>query len=220
MELNNYDRTAIFYDFLSRMVFSRAQLNAQIDQLPFIPAGSKILIAGGGTGWILEELAKSQNGGLDITYVEISGKMLAKSKTRNIGANKVTFVQSSMESFVTTKEFDVVQTAFLFDNFSKSRIRQVFLKLDQLLKPGGLWLLSDFNYNPNKSPLWQRLLLKTMYLFFRILSNVEAKSLSDVMPCFEAGKYQLITQEQYYRNFIQSKIFLKPGKIHTFMPNL
>jgi ubiquinone/menaquinone biosynthesis C-methylase UbiE len=220
MELNNYDRTAIFYDFLSRMVFSRAQLNAQIDQLQFIPAGSKILIAGGGTGWILEELAKSQNRGLDITYVEISGKMLAKSKTRNIGANKVTFVQSSMESFVTTEEFNVVQTAFLFDNFSKSRIRQVFLKLDQLLKPGGLWLLSDFNYNPNKSPIWQRLLLKTMYLFFRILSNVEAKNLSDVMPCFEAGKYQLITQEQYYRNFIQSKIFQKPGKIHTFMPNL
>jgi ubiquinone/menaquinone biosynthesis C-methylase UbiE len=220
MELNNYDRTAFFYDFVSRLVFSRAQLNAQIEQLPAIPAGSKILIAGGGTGWILEELAKSHLGGLDITYVEISEQMLEKSRRRNIGKNTVTFTRSGMEQFETENVFDVVQTAFLFDNFSPDRIAEVFLKLNQLLKPGGLWLLSDFHYDPGKSPIWQGILLKTMYLFFRILARVEAKRLSDIMPYFESEKYQILSQKHHYRNFIQSIIFKKPAKNPTFPSNL
>jgi ubiquinone/menaquinone biosynthesis C-methylase UbiE len=220
MELNNYDLTASFYDFLSRAVFFRAQLNAQIDQLPFIPAGSKVLIVGGGTGWILEELAKRHNGGLDITYMEISGKMLEKSKRRNLGENRVTFIRSGVETFNTATVFDVVQTGFLFDNFSDARIAQVFLKLHQLLRPGGLWLFSDFHFDPGKSPFWQGILLKTMYFFFRSLAHVEADHLSDMMPYFEGKKYQLRTQEQYYRNFIQSKVFQKPAKIPTFRSNL
>jgi ubiquinone/menaquinone biosynthesis C-methylase UbiE len=220
MELNNYDKTASFYDFLSRLVFFRSQVDAQIAQLKYIPAGSRILIVGGGTGWILEELTKIHNESLEISFVEISGKMLAKAKKRNVGMNKVAFVHSGIESFTTKDPFDVVQTAFLFDNFSKPRIIQVFHQLNDLLKPGGLWLFSDFRYQEEKTTLWQAMILKIMYLFFRTISNVEAETLSDMMPYFHAKGYHLIAQEHYYQNFIQSNIFQKSGKIPTFIPNL
>jgi ubiquinone/menaquinone biosynthesis C-methylase UbiE len=220
MELNNYDNTASFYDFLSRLVFFKSQVNAQVVQLKYIPPGSRILIAGGGTGWILEELSKIHKQGLEISFVEISEKMLAKARERDFANNKVEFIHSGIESFTPEVHFDVVQTAFLFDNFSKARIEQVFGKLDGLMKPGGLWLFTDFRYEKENEIVWQAMILKIMYLFFRTLSNVEAASLSDMMPYFQAKSYHLIAQEHFYRNFIQSNVFQKPGKIHTFIPNL
>jgi ubiquinone/menaquinone biosynthesis C-methylase UbiE len=220
MELNNYDKTAPFYDLLSRLVFFKSQVNAQTAQLQYIPAGSRILIVGGGTGWILEELTKVHKEGLEISFVEISSEMLAKAKRRSIGKNKVDFVHSAIESFAAEGPFDVVQTAFLFDNFSSERIHNVFDKLHYFLKPSGLWLFSDFKYQKENGTLWQAMLLKIMYLFFRTISNVEAEALSDIMPCFEAKRYEIIAQTQYYGNFIQSNVFKKPGKIPTFIANL
>jgi ubiquinone/menaquinone biosynthesis C-methylase UbiE len=220
MELNNYDRTAFFYDQLSRAIFFRSQVNAQISQLHYVPAGSKVLIVGGGTGWVLEELAKIHKEGLEITYVEISGKMLAKAKKRFAGNNKMTFFHGGIEDFSTTEEFDIVQTAFLFDNFSAMRIKQVFERLDGLLNSGGLWLFSDFNYNKEKSALWQAIVLRLMYFLFRMLSNVEAKELTDMSPYFNGKGYSKLLQKHYYRNFIHSIIFKKPAKIPTFIPNL
>ena len=212
MELNNYDKSASFYDFLSRLVFFKAQVYAQVKQLRFIPAGSRILIVGGGTGWILDELTSIHQQGLTITYVEISGRMLEKAKQRNLGGNEVSFVQSGIESFETPAIYDVVHTAFLFDNFTVPRIKQVYAKLDRLLKPGGLWLFADFHYEQKDSPFWQGILLKTMYLFFGAIANVEAKKLTPMRPYFLASGYEIKALEGYYHNFIQGIVFLKAVK--------
>ena len=212
MELNNYDKSASFYDFLSRLVFFKAQVHAQVKQLRFIPAGSTILIVGGGTGWILDELTRIHPCGLTITYVEISGRMIGKARKRNLGDNEVSFVQSGIESFETPATYDVVHTAFLFDNFTVPRINQVYAKLDRLLVPGGLWLFSDFHYEPANSPFWQGIILKTMYLFFGAIANVEAKNLTPMRPYFDAAGYERKAQEGYYHNFIQAIVFLKAVK--------
>ena len=68
----NYDNSAWFYDRLSRLIYGKALVRSQVYLLRYIPAGSIILIAGGGTGWILEEISKLHPSGLKITYVEIS----------------------------------------------------------------------------------------------------------------------------------------------------
>jgi hypothetical protein len=46
--LNNYDKIAGHYDTLSRLVFFKSQVNAQINQLRYIQENSHILIVGGG----------------------------------------------------------------------------------------------------------------------------------------------------------------------------
>lgn len=211
-ELNNYDRTAGFYDLLSRIVFFRSQVKAQTAQLRFIPSGARVLIVGGGTGWILEEIAKVHPAGLHITYIEISGKMLARAKKRNTGANNIRFIHSAMETYADDDPYDVIQTGFLFDNFSRDRINQVFLQLHELLNPEGLWLFSDFNYHPESGKFWQRMLLKMMYFFFRHLASVEANKLINIDPLFNEKRYIAIDQHSYYGHFIKSIIFQKPGK--------
>lgn len=210
---NNYDSIADYYDVLSRMVFFRTQVKAQIQQLAAIPANSTILIAGGGTGWILEEIAKVHSSGLKITYVEISSKMLGRSKKREVKGNTVEYVHAAMEDFKPSGFYDVLITAFFFDNFSADNVGLIFKQLNALLKPGGIWLFADFYYTEKSGKRWQLLLLKSMYLFFSKISSVEAKTLINTEHFFEEQSYAIVKINFYYGSFIKAVIYQKSGRI-------
>ncbi|WP_316835190.1 class I SAM-dependent methyltransferase [Pedobacter nutrimenti] len=207
--VNNYDRIAKYYDFLSRTVFFKAQVNAQTEQLPFIPQESKILIVGGGTGWILSKIAELQPKGLRITYIEISSEMIALARKRDVKENSIELINSSIEDYHNQKKFDVILTAFLFDNFSREKAELVFHKLHNSLKAEGLWLFSDFSYQPKIGKIWQYMMLKIMYFFFRMISNVEARELPDIGVYFKKNKYKKMFRKRYYRNFIKATVYQK-----------
>ena len=95
----------------------------------------------------------------------------------------------------------------MFDNFLPEKIELVFSKLDQLLKPGGLWLYADF-VNDKQGKLWQKLLLKTMYLFFKLTCNIETQQLIDMNKFFADG-YGKIAESFYYSNFIKAIAYIK-----------
>jgi ubiquinone/menaquinone biosynthesis C-methylase UbiE len=208
---NNYNKIAGIYDFLSRVVFQKSIINAQKFLLQHISPDNKILIVGGGTGWILEELSKMYNEGVEITYVEKSSQMITLSKQKNIQHNTIEFINKSIEEFSTEKKFNAVFTAFLFDNFQQEKIELVFSKLNQLLKPNGLWLYADFINHKNNSAWWQKFLLKTMYLFFKLTCNIEAQQLIDMSSYFE-GSYNKISEEHFYHNFIKAVVYKKAEK--------
>lgn len=206
---NNYDKIANHYDTLSRLVFFRSQVNAQVNQLGYIPENSTVLIAGGGTGWILEELAKVHVSGLKIVYVEISAKMIALSLKRNYQGNHVDFINLGIEDFKTDKNFDVILTPFLFDNFVEEQAAKVFEQLNRYLKKDGLWFLVDFSLNKKNGKWWKWVLLQSMYSFFKILGMVEANHLIDIVPYFLKNDYKIIEARSYYGSFIKAFIFKK-----------
>lgn len=201
---NNYDNSAWFYDRLSRLVFGRAIINAQVYLLQHIPSKSNILIAGGGTGWILDEITKLHPAGLTITYVEVSAKMMALSTKRNLGANHVKFISSAIENVYLQRDFDVVITPFLFDNFSQTTAQKVFDHLNSALKQDGLWLYADFEPT---GKLWQKMLLKTMHTFFKILCGVEASRLPDVNSLFTAHDYTTVNSKTFFGDFIKAAVY-------------
>ncbi|WP_412466207.1 class I SAM-dependent methyltransferase [Pedobacter sp. KLB.chiD] len=206
---NNYDKIANHYDTLSRLVFFKSQVNAQVNQLPYIPKDSSILIAGGGTGWILEEISRIHPDRLKIVYVEISAKMLALSQKRDYKNNQVEFLNMGIEDFNTDVLFDVVLTPFLFDNFAEERAAKVFQQLNGCLKRDGLWFIVDFSLNKVNGNWWKWLLLKSMYCFFKLLGIVEANQLVNMNPYFLHTGYQIVEQRFYYRSFIKAVIYRK-----------
>ena len=208
MKLNNYDAIAGSYDTLSRMVFFKAQVNAQKEQLNCIPAGASILIVGGGTGWLLEEIAKVHSSGLDITYLEISQNMLALARKRNYGNNTITFIHQAIEEYNVSQRFDIIQTAFLFDNFSEERAAKVFNMLLKHLKPGGYWLYSDFKVEAKASG-WKKAMLQLMYLFFSKIAHIEARRLPAMELMFQAAGCPIVARNRHYGGFIESIIFRK-----------
>ena len=203
---SNYDHTAWFYDPVSKLVFGRSIIKAQVALLKHIPVGSNILIVGGGTGWILEEIAKIHPLGLLITYVEISAQMTALSQKRNYGNNLVTFINKPVEKVKLAQQVDVVITPFLFDNFTSENLLNIFTHIHQQLKPGGLWLNTDFQV---AGKWWHKLLLQTMYTFFKVFGAVETTTMPEIPILFKQKSYREISLQTFYGSFITSQVWQK-----------
>jgi len=203
----NYNSVAFFYDRLCQLVFGQSVKNAQIESLQFIPPNSDILIVGGGTGWVLEEIANIHAAGLRITYVDSSFKMIEQSKKRNGALNTIEFIHESIENNnLSLQKYDVVLTPFLFDNFSQSTAEFIFKKLDTCLKANGYWLYIDF-YLSKKSNFLQKILIKWMYVFFRFTCNIKANKLPDMAHYFSS--YKTTCAKNYFRNFIVMRVYQK-----------
>jgi ubiquinone/menaquinone biosynthesis C-methylase UbiE len=202
----NYNNSAWFYDSLARLVYGRALVNAQVYLLQHTPANSNVLIVGGGTGWILEELARIHPSGLSITYVEIAPAMMALSQKRSIGKNKVTFINDAIENVALPPDFDVVVTPFLFDNFTEETLHKVFNGISGLLKEDGIWLNCDFQLT---GKWWQWVMLKSMFVFFRMVCGIEASRLPGIERCFENGGYRAAEEKSFFGEFIEARIYQK-----------
>ncbi len=205
----NFDNSAWFYDKLAFVVFRKALINAQLYLLSFIPANSSILVAGGGTGWILEEIAKIHPSGLTITYVEVSTKMMARSKKRNAGNNTLLFITNAIEDVTIKNTFDIVITPFLLDNFTEQTLQKVLNHIHLSLKPGGIWLNSSFQVS---GKWWHKALLKSMYLFFKIFCNIEASKLPDIEKQYKHHRYKAIANQTFFSDFIIAEIYKKTLK--------
>jgi ubiquinone/menaquinone biosynthesis C-methylase UbiE len=210
---NNYDPVARYYDFLSWLVFGQAEINAQIEMLGYVAPGSRMLIVGGGTGWILEKIAAAHSSGLHITYVESSLRMMELSRKRNCGHNSVEFVLLPIEEFVAPAPFDCILTGFVFDNFSADKARAVVRQLDLLLREGGHWLYADFYLPKQKRKLWKAVLLKAMYIAARVICKVEASKLPDMGEIFGEAGYETVYTSWHYSRFIQSVVYRRAAGI-------
>jgi ubiquinone/menaquinone biosynthesis C-methylase UbiE len=202
----NYNNSAWFYDRLSRLVYGQALINAQQYLIQYIQPDSNVLIVGGGTGWILDEITKLHPSGLHITYVEVAANMIALSQKRNTGGSKVAYINNAIENVPLVHDFDVVITPFLFDNFTEQTLKTVFNHIHTLLKPDGLWLNADFQLT---GKWWQQLLLKSMFLFFRIICGIEASKLPAIEIHFTQNGYKSISQKTFFNEFILAKIYGK-----------
>lgn len=202
----NYNNSAWFYDKLSRLVYGKALINAQVYLLQFIPPNANILIVGGGTGWILEEISRIQPSGLSITYVEVAPKMMSLSKKRNAGDNQVKFINDAIENVVLPDGFDVTITPFLFDNFTGDTFHKIFRHIDSHLKPESLWLNCDFQLS---GKWWQWVLLKSMFLFFKIICGIEASNLPEIKKEFESTGSEIITRKTFFNEFVIAEVYRK-----------
>lgn len=203
---HNYDTVAWCYDRFSRLVFGNTQVDAQVYLLPFIPAGAHVLIAGGGTGWILEEIAKVHPSGLTITYVDVSEKMIALAQKKDVGNNTVSYHTAGVEELFPSRKYDVVITPFLFDNFKPDKAISLFAAIDKMLTPNAFWLYTDFQNTGRQS---HRLLMRVMYIFFGICCGIKATHMPDMERYFSDSIYNIVVQKMYMNSFINSVVYKK-----------
>ena len=204
----SYDNIAVIYDWLAKAVYGQILIKARAGLVAATPAGSRILIAGGGTGWELEELSRIHPKGLTITYIDASAKMMAIAAKRNIAGNEVNWITCNIETVAATGNYDVILTPFLLDNFTDERLRLLFPDLHHQLQPGGLWLYCDFQ---NTNVFWQKAMLIFMYTFFRAICAINATHLPDTEYLFTKYGYKIKSQNCYAGKFITAVVYIKTG---------
>ncbi len=179
MVSNNFNRIAWCYDFLARLVFGDKLKIAQRLVVPYLNDGDKLLIIGGGSGWIINEILKVKKV-REIDYVEASEAMLKKAKAITIRSRdvKLNFIHGDENSISSLGDYDRILACYFFDMFQQERLDGVVSTLVSSLKPEGKLLVVDFNCS-STSPFSHRLILKIMYAFFNLTCALEAKGLLD-----------------------------------------
>ena len=202
---NDFDRIATFYDRLAGLVFGKAIQRSQAYFLRKIMPGSQVLILGGGSGHILDAL--DQLGiQMQVVYIERSAKMLQLSRGRLLSRRlSVSFIHGTGAD-IPPRKFDVVITAFFLDVFEEKGLSRVMKTIDGQLKFGGKWLQTDF---VNTSSLWQRALVKCMYLFFRVFTNLEGSKLINFSPLFAQLGFEKEASRYFFKNMIVTEVYTK-----------
>ena len=95
---------------------------------------------------------------------------------------------------------------FLLDNFTEETLNKVFKSIDALLKPKGLWLNASFQLT---GKWWQQVLLKSMFIFFKVICNIEASKLPGIVECFEENRYGMVEQKDFYCDFVGARVYKK-----------
>ena len=206
----NFDWIAPIYDMLARVVFGRKLQQAQRVWLDQIPAEALVLIVGGGTGWILEQVLVYKP--KRVVYLEASAQMLARASQRMIHqavVGSVEFRVGDTTALLPGECFDVLITPFVLDLFSEESLQNDFIpSLLSVLTSTGLWLVTDF-VNPTIG--WQKVLLQTMIGFFRLVASIHVKQLANWQRCLtEAGLICIESQSQV-GGMVSTEVWTKKG---------
>jgi len=196
---NGFDFLAPYYDQLASLIFRDAIKKAQISLLSAIPSQSDILILGGGTGWIIREILQKQPH-CHIWFVDSSRGMIDLAIKNNSDTQSVTFICGTPAS-IPNRKFSVIILPFFLDMFSPEVLKKNVLSIAGASDQETDWLITDF---VNQQKWWQKMLLKLMYYFFRIVCNLEAVRLPDWRRAL--GEMSFISMESgtFYDGFIES----------------
>ncbi|MBO3698906.1 class I SAM-dependent methyltransferase [Roseivirga sp. E12] len=170
---NDFDKIAPLYDLLANLAFGKTLERAQKTYLHKIEPASKLLIVGGGTGKIIQWIPEGLD--LKIDYVELSGRMLDRARSRLSKGNEIDFVHGDARE--QEGSYDVIIANFFLDCFSTSQLEQVLMHVKNQLNSAGSLLITDFY--PSDRPR-HKLLLKTMHWFFRVISQLDADGLINI----------------------------------------
>lgn len=199
---NNFNFIAPVYDSIAKLVFGKSIRASQLTFISEIKEGEKILIFGGGSGWILKEL---DHLGLSIKveYVESSSRMIELAKSKGPYGNiEVNYVLN--DSYCFKRKFDGVITAFFLDVFNQKSLDQWMINIGQMLKSDGIWLQTDFVKGRH---FWQRLLLNVMYSFFKLTCGIQGSKLPDFDKYFQQLGFFKQQSKYYYGKMIEASLY-------------
>lgn len=207
-EKNDFDKLARWYDLLVWLVFGKSLQAAQCEFLDRIGENTRVLIIGGGTGWILESLLEVRPN-VKVDYVEKSRKMLEKTQIRVTEPGTVCFIHGT-EKNVPGEDYDCIITNFFLDVFSEEYLPEVIDLLRQKLAPEGAWICTDFRQTGKKR---HRLLIWLMHRFFRIFSRLSSRQLNDINQQLELSGLVKKDEKRWRNGLVFSAVYQHSGLI-------
>lgn len=197
---SGYDRLAHVYDYLAVTFVGKQIQRAQLKWLPYLKDRKKLLILGGGTGWILPFIFQI-NPNLIIHYVDASTKMIAKAE-QNAKGLLVQFIKGT-EADIPDKDYDAVLTHFYLDLFSDAQLPNLIAKLKMRLNNNALWLVTDFEVRT----MLQRVKVRMMYLFFRMMTGLKTQALPLWYSAMINATCIALKSYSTHHKFIRSVVF-------------
>ncbi len=209
-----FDRLAPVYDLLAHLGMAGRIHMSQIALLPRLPAASRALVVGGGTGRFLGELLES---GLASRAVSIDAspqmtRLTAARLHRRGLANRAILRIGGLEQLGDHERFDLVVTHCFLDLFDGTELQGVMIRLDAALLRGGHWMFSDFATSGARWPGFaRRSLVAGLYAFFRATCGIGARHLPDFDRAFRSVGLEPVAEQSLGAGLLRAAVLRKPG---------
>jgi len=194
---------------MERVLAGSALQSCRTKHLASITHGGKILLLGEGPGRFLSEVIRSFPVA-EITCVDSSAAMLAQARSANPSPHVLFVHADASEHHLGIECYDTIASHFFLDCFPPDQLRQLISRIASALKPGGLWLISDFRLPPSGPQRWRAaILLKFMYLFFRTVTALPARQLTNPDPFLQQNGLVLLKRHTANFGLLHSDLWRK-----------
>jgi ubiquinone/menaquinone biosynthesis C-methylase UbiE len=193
----SFDALAPHYRWMEFVLAGEKLQRCRTAFLDQISAPENILIWGEGNGRFLVECQRKWKDAR-IVCADSSERMQALAKERiekgGLDAKRIEFIRAEVLEWdpPVKKVFDLVVTHFFLDCFRAEQLQRIVDALGLAARPNAFWLLADFHTPFAGLQRWRaRVILKAMYLFFRIATRLPAQRLTPPDPYLTANDFYL-----------------------------
>lgn len=190
----NCDPIARWYRWLEYLGFGGALERRRVAFLSDVKNARRALVLGDGDGRFLVRLAKqnfSYQPGVQIDYVDVSGRMLELARNR-AGSDGVAYHLADARTMpLPSGEYDLIVTHFFLDCFDEKDAEALVERVARSARNDSRWLISEFH----DSGWWARVILNGLYFFFRITTGLKTRRLVDHRPLLQRQGFRLVKTE-------------------------
>jgi SAM-dependent methyltransferase len=207
----SFDRLARWYRLTEYLAFGRDLERTRYEFLGRLAGRSEILLLGEGDGRCAERLSALVPGAR-ITCVDSSPGMIALASQRvaRSGARgRVEFECADILDFnARGRTFDAVATLFFLDCFSPEEAARVVSHVGVSLRPGALWLFSDFVLpEGGLARLRARAWLWVLYAFFRWETGLAVSALPPSEEILGRAGWTRLASRDRQSGLLRSAVF-------------
>jgi len=193
----SFDSLAPHYRWMEFILAGDKLQRCRTAFLPEIQHAGNILLLGEGNGRFLPA-CRARFSKAHITCVDASAAMLAQARRRLVAGGSsvrnVSFVQADVLHWQPPPRaaFDLIVTNFFLDCFQAQQLEQLTTSIAAVASPDANWLLADFQMAA--SGLWRlrsQLILRLMYVFFGVVTQLPASRLTKPDPYLQARGFTL-----------------------------
>ena len=190
----SFDVLAPHYRWMEVVLAGEKLQRCRTAFLDCIPIAKNVLILGEGNGRFLLECRRKMPMA-HIVCVDASARMLALAQRRlgdNCGSTE--FVCNDALVWTASRhDFDLIVTHFFLDCFRPEQLESLIAKLADAAAPDANWLLADFQSAPaGLARVRSKLILWTMYRFFRVVTRLPAKELTSPDVLLQQHGFRLV----------------------------
>lgn len=190
---------AEWYDFLAHLVFGKTWNELQSRAASDLNLHKNVLIIGGGTGKILEELNHPT-----VTYLELSPSMIQKARTRKT-TSRVGWINDNFLTWTTDQKYDAIYCPFFLDVFTLIELKIVIQKISKFMEDGGSFYVLDFQ----RGNWFQQQLTRLMIFFFKVFAGLKSGTLNDISHHIRAQGWEVTQESLYFDQWIFYRSFVK-----------
>ena len=204
----NFNAIARPYRWLEYLTLGPILQQTHLHHLPRLTQQKSALILGDGDGRFLSQLL-SQNPHIHAEAIDTSATMLHLLRQRcALYANRLQTHQTDALAFQPAKKYDLVVTHFFLDCLTQTQLEALITKITPHLTPDAIWLISDFRIPPTgPMRLIARAYIRSLYLAFRILTNLRVTTLPDYTTPLTQSGFTRIAQHHRLAGLLTTELW-------------